>query len=600
MIFGGIFSHPWAERLGWTLIHFLWQGLAIAALYVPSRLLLRGSKPGIRYIVGCVALLAMLAAPFVTWIALRPAAAGLPDASRPQVATAAVPTPVPLPASVRSVIATTPAPRFLPWIVLVWFVGSLTFSLRLTGGWLIARSARSMMTRLAPPEWQRRFADLAARIAVARPVRLLVSARVDVPAVVGWLRPVVLVPVGALAGLPPEQVEVILLHELAHVRRHDYLANLLQGIAEALLFYHPAVWWISSHVRSEREFCCDDVAAAASGDVLNYARALAQLESYRRPAFALGADGGSLSGRIARLLGQPRPIAPGSVVPSVTAVTLLLAAGAYGVSAQSAAHPAFAVASIKRSATPFDPEHEPVGAGYRPGGRFIATNMTLRLLIQFAYAPEHTAHSMPLAASRVVGGPAWIDREPFDIEAKPDQQAGVDRTWLMVQTLLADRFQLQLHRETRELPVWQLTAVRSGLKLPPPKDVPCVSFPPGTPPQQMRGKVDCGYVGVAPTGEGLRMRGDKVHISDLLRELSFTLDRPVLDRTGFDGEFDLSLNFSPDDSLAGLPQGFGGPSIPALPNLFSALEQQLGLKLVPAKGPVEVLVVDRAERPTAN
>jgi len=598
----GIFSQSWVERLGWTLIHFLWQGVAIAGLYAPARRFLRGSRPVLRYKVGCVALTAMLAAPFVTWTALRPPVANLTGVSHPQVATAAVPTTVVLPASVRSVITTAPAPQFLPWVVLVWFLGCLTFSLRLAGGWMVARRGRSIMTRPAPREWQQKFAELAALIAIARPVRLLVSALVEVPTVAGWLRPVVLVPVGALAGLPAEQVEALLLHELAHIRRHDYLVNILQSVAEALLFYHPAVWWISRHVRSEREICCDDIAAAASGDVLVYARALVQLESSRPPrsGFALAANGASLSDRIARLLGQSGPVASSSGAHSLVAVALLLAAAAYGVYAQAGTRPAFAVASIKRSASPFDPEHEPVGAGYRPGGRFTATNMTLRLLIQFAYAPEHTAHSMPLAASRVVGGPAWIDREPFDIEAKPDHQTDVDRSWLMVQTLLADRFQLQLHRETRELPVWDLVVAKSGLKLPPPKDIPCVSFPPGTPPQQMRGKVDCGYVGVAPAGEGLRMRGNKVHISDLLRELSFALDRPVLDRTGFDGEFDLVLNFSPDDSLAGLPQGFGGPPIPALPNLFAALEQQLGLKLVPAKGPVEVLVVDGAERPTAN
>jgi len=106
-------------------------------------------------------------------------------------------------------------------------------------------------------------------------VRLLISALVQVPTVIGWLRPVVLVPVGALSGLPAEYLEALLLHELAHVRRHDYLVNILQSVAEALLFYHPAVWWVSGHIRAERELCCDDVAVAVSGDALTYARALA-------------------------------------------------------------------------------------------------------------------------------------------------------------------------------------------------------------------------------------------------------------------------------------------------------------------------------------
>src|SRR5580693_5112634 len=139
------------------------------------------------------------------------------------------------------------------------------------------------------------------------PDRWLVSALVQAPVVVGWLKPVVLVPVGALAGLPPEQIEALLAHELAHIRRHDYLVNILQSIAEALLFYHPAVWWISNHIRNERELCCDDVAVAISGDAFIYARALVDLEQYR-PAHlnpALAANGGSLRERIGRLLGQP-------------------------------------------------------------------------------------------------------------------------------------------------------------------------------------------------------------------------------------------------------------------------------------------------------
>jgi uncharacterized protein (TIGR03435 family) len=175
--------------------------------------------------------------------------------------------------------------------------------------------------------------------------------------------------------------------------------------------------------------------------------------------------------------------------------------------------------------------------------------------------------------------------------------------WLMLQTLLADRFKLALHRETRELPVFVLRAAKGGLKLGAPKDVVCTSFPPGTPPAHVAGKVDCGYVGVAPGPKGERMRGNRLHMADLLRELSTLLDRPVLDETGFSGEFDIDLNFTPDDTIR-LPL-YGAPgelaaTDPNRPNLFAALEEQVGLKLATAKAPVEVLVIDHAERPTAN
>src|SRR5947207_7878083 len=156
-------------------------------------------------------------------------------------------------------------------------------------------------------------------------------------------------------------MEALLLHELAHIRRYDYLVNALQSMVEALLFYHPAVWWVSGHIRAERELCCDDVAVSVSGDALTYARALAQLESYR-PAHhnaAMGAvmgvtvaaNGGSLPDRIARLLGQSRPAVRTGLGPGVVAVAILLMAAGYGLFGQSDARPAFQAASIKRSAS---------------------------------------------------------------------------------------------------------------------------------------------------------------------------------------------------------------------------------------------------------
>jgi uncharacterized protein (TIGR03435 family) len=373
---------------------------------------------------------------------------------------------------------------------------------------------------------------------------------------------------------------------------------------------------VSGHIRAERELCCDDVAVSASGNALTVARALAQLEAYRpvHPGAAMAANGGSLSNRIARLLGQPRPAAGAGVGPGVFAVTALLAAAAYGLSGQSEAHPAFAVASIKQNTSNWSERTQhPMGVGYRPGGRLSATNASLLLLIQFAYADhdDYTymlGHSLPLLAAQVTGGPSWVDSVGYDIEAKPEGASDPKRTWLMLQTLLADRFKLALHRETRDLPVYDLTAAKSGLKLPPPKGADCVSFPPGTTPHYVPGKVDCGYAPLLTESTGLRMEGSKLHMADLIRELAMALGRPVLDKTGFTGAFDLNLSFTPDDALVGFP-AYGGPDDPGgarlpagrnLSNLFAALEEQLGLKLTPAKGPVEVLVIDHAERPTAN
>jgi uncharacterized protein (TIGR03435 family) len=609
-------SEAWVECLGWTLVHFLWQGLSIALLYAAARrIMARRSGPNGRYLLACAALAAMVAAPLATWRLMQQpdASPGAPYHIRsipPAPSTTGVANTT-LPDSVRAAVPSVQPAQFLAWIVIVWLAGAAAFWFRLAGGWVVAARMRSMLVRRAPPEWQEVLRKLGAQIRLSRPVPLLVSALVQVPTVVGWLRPVVLVPVGALGGLPAEYLESLLLHELAHIRRHDYLVNMLQSVAEALLFYHPAVWWVSGHIRAERELCCDDVAVSISGNPFTYASALARLESCRpsHHSAALAANDGSLANRIARLLGQSRPTVRTGLGPVVVTIAVLLATAVYGLFGQSGTHPAFEVATIKRNASAQDAATGRRGVAYKPGGRIIATNAPLRLLIQFAYAAHdspYQGHSDPLGASQVIGGPAWIDSDGYDIEAKPEINTDQKHAWLMLQTLLADRFRLTLHRETRELPVYNLTAEKSGLKLPPAKDITCLSFPPGTTPQPMLGTSDCGYAPLFLSSTELQIEGRKLHMADLVRGLARALGEPVLDKTGFTGEFDIDLNYTDEDITkspgSAAPDDTGGNRLRAGPNLslvFAAIDQ-LGLKLQPAKGPVEVLVVDHAERPTPN
>ena len=606
---------PWVEPLGMTLLHFLWQGLCIAILYAAARRIAgRRSSPQVRYVLACVALAAMIAAPLATWELMRPSA-GSPQAvlhirsTPPAISPTSITAATGLPDYLYATVSGVQSEQFLFWVVMVWLAGAMVFWVRLAGGWVVATRMRSMLVRRAPPEWQEILGQLGARMGLSRPVRLLVSALVQVPMVVGWLRPVVLVPVGAIGGLPGEHLEALLLHELAHIRRHDFLVHILQSVAESLLFYHPAVWWVSGHIRAERELCCDDLAVSVGGNALTYARALAHLESHRPAHFipAMAADGGSLAGRIARLLGRSRPAVPLGLGPGLLTAAILLATAAYGLFAQSSDHPAFEVASIKRNAYEGgDPTHQPTGGGFQPGGRLRLLNLPLTGLIQFAYADHDSSHWLPLPPSQIIGGPAWASTEGYDIEAKPPGSTDPKHMWLMLQTLLADRFKLALHKDSRELPAYYLRVAKGGLKLPAPKAVGCVSFPPGTPPRQVAGKVDCGYVSGpfgGPDGGMLDIRGSKVRVADLVRELTFILGRPVLDETGFTGEFDLDLAFMGDDTLVGLAGAApAGPRLPGddRPNIVAALEEQLGLKLVSAKAPVDVLVIDHAERPTAN
>jgi len=252
-------SQPWVERLGWTLVHFLWQGLAIAVLYAAARRGIAGkASPNARYLLACAALAAMMAAPLATWGLMRLSDAQPDAADRIRSTTPGAPTSpanasiIALPAPVRATVSRVRSAQFLPWVVILWLFGTAVFWVRLAGGWVVAARMRSMLVRRGPPEWQEILRELGSRIGLSRPVRLLVSALVQVPTVVGWLRPVVLVPVGALGGLPAEQLEALLLHELAHIRRHDYLVNILQSVAEALLFYQPAVWVVGAHSRRAR------------------------------------------------------------------------------------------------------------------------------------------------------------------------------------------------------------------------------------------------------------------------------------------------------------------------------------------------------------
>jgi uncharacterized protein (TIGR03435 family) len=591
-------AQPWVAHLGSTLLHFLWQGILIAALYAIARS--RAARPKTRYLLGCAALVVMAAAPVMTWNWTPPPVRERLTVSFTTPAAAAS-------APLRNVPATfsngihpaVPAP-LLPWVVAAWLAGTIAFWLRLIGGWIFAERLRFRMTRPAPSEWQQTLDGLKTRIRVSRPIRLLVSALVHTPAVVGWLRPVVLVPVGALAGFPPAQIEALLLHELAHIRRHDYLVNLLQNIVEAVLFYHPAVWWISGHIRAERELCCDEAAVSVSGDVITYARALAELES-ARPAHlstAMAATGSSLRHRIASLLGRPCPASRTRSGPGTIAAAILLAITAFAVMGQPVIRPKFEVASIKPS-----PETRFMSVRPLPGR--MTANATLRLLMQNAYGVQ---------SFQILEGPAWINSEYYDIDAKTDGNVTRAQTFLMLQSLLEDRFGLKIHRETRDLPAYALVTAKGGLKLPPSKEGGCVASaqegllsaaggrvpPPGTGPPAA---TPCGALRVMLDVGGARMLGGSVPIPEFARTLSMMLGRAVIDKTGLTGLYDVKLDFVPDEATAALP-----PPPPEAataldsknPSILTALQEQLGLRLESTKGPVEVLVVDHAERPSTN
>lgn len=330
------------ETIGWAVVHSLWIGALCALGYLLTRA--ATANPAIRYRVAILALATTVGAPVLTAWSLDSPRAGTTislvgtenQSSTSGDATGggkgqAVPSRLPAPSSM------------IPRLGELWLIGTLLFSLRLASAAAAARSLVHRGTSPAASALQRRVAQLAAELAISRRVRVLVSKRLDVPCVVGLLRPTLVVPLSLMTGIAPQHLESLLWHELAHVRRHDCLVSLLQGIATTLLFYHPLVHWLSREIRAERELCCDELAASRVGSRTDYATALAQLERLRvaaPPAPTMAASGGDLRRRIQRLIGpaEPRPTAAGVVgILSATAILVLAATVSVPLSALPAA-----------------------------------------------------------------------------------------------------------------------------------------------------------------------------------------------------------------------------------------------------------------------
>jgi GWxTD domain-containing protein len=324
---------PLAAAIGWTLFHSLWEGAIIGVLLAAILAMTRSAHA--RYMAACFAMCAILACFAITLLELAPRHEPQGPAKNPIALSWSTPVALAdLPEAPLRHVA-----DLLPWLVPFWMAGVILFCLRHLAGWVMARRLRRTGVCCAPDFWQERLNQLAHYLLLSHPVVLLESCLATVPVVMGHVRPVILMPVGLLTGLPAGQIEAILLHELAHIRRCDYLVNMLQTSVESLLFYHPVVWWISGVIRTEREHCCDDLAVSLSGDAREYAVALAALEQTRWGAseIALAATGGNLVKRIRRLLIPTQ--GPSSALTPFVAAGILMITAAVGLTAWQAQAP---------------------------------------------------------------------------------------------------------------------------------------------------------------------------------------------------------------------------------------------------------------------
>ena len=303
-----------ATTLGWTLVHFVWQGFAVLLLYLLIMLALRNRRPETRYLFSVVSLLVLSLLPFATFFYLASNSAAIATTGLQNLATLAINA---TPDSLQFNLSTILEPA-LPYAVMAWMAGVIVMMIRFSIGLSEVNRLRNTAQWDIPITWQTSLDSLVERMQIPREVGLAISTLVQSPLVIGWLKPLILVPPSALTGLSALQLEMILAHELEHIRRWDYLVNLWQVAVESFLFYHPAVRIVSRRIRVDRESCCDDAAVRLCGNPITYARALAQLEDLRQGNmlavnFQMGIAHGRLLDRIQRLVGRTRHVQQGSL-----------------------------------------------------------------------------------------------------------------------------------------------------------------------------------------------------------------------------------------------------------------------------------------------
>lgn len=323
-IIENVFSEQFIYALGWTLIHSLWQGAFIGLLIAVAMVLLHKYSAKLRYFIYSISLLVVAGLAVVTFISSyatfqsSDVKSNLPASTsgvffNSGETTMSISGPAKESGRMKTFLISTATycRTHIPLFVTIWLLGMLAFMLRFLGGYALVRRYKHHRTKPVRGEWEQRFARLAQRSGITQKVRLLESALIKLPMVIGYLKPVVLLPLGAISGVPAEQMEAILAHELAHIRRRDYLVNLIQSLLEVIFFYHPVVWWLSKNIRVERENICDDIAITLTGNTMEFAKALTNIQEINltAPSLATGLSGKNknrLLNRIRRIAGKPR------------------------------------------------------------------------------------------------------------------------------------------------------------------------------------------------------------------------------------------------------------------------------------------------------
>jgi len=558
------------------------------------------------------------------------------------------------PASIRSVVASSGVRDFNAPFAATWLDPTTMVTAAAQPQWIAAivftMWACGFMAIVLRRVWQWREIRAAVRasttFAVATPVPAGIEIRtaptVFEPGVVGFRRPVILLPEGIDSYLTADQLAAVLAHEVCHARRRDNLTAAMHMLVEAVFWFHPLVWWIGARLVAEREHACDEFVVAETAEPIAYAEGIVTVcrRYVEAPLMSVSGVGGAdikaridaiLSHRIGVRLTLPKRIL--LITAAVVSLVIPIITGAI----EAAAFAASQLPGTPAGGPPIDPQLrfevvsiKPVADTSRPFGRFLPTPQ------RFEYSELPIGWLLRTALQkpdyRMIGAPGWIDTERYTIMAKPPEGAPPGALTTLLVNLLKDRFQLATHLETRELPIFNLVMARTDGRLGPdlkatPADClatiaernaaaqaaaagrgappPLPGMPGGPPlPGLESPTVPCGF-GRMLTGN-VAVSGHT--IAQIVTSLSDWVGRPVIDKTGLIGLYDLTLKFAPEGVRDAGPLGptltqlraqvQAPPVDPDAPSLFAALQEQLGLKLEAGRRPVEVVVIDRIEKPT--
>ena len=554
------------------LTNHLWQSTFFAAAVALTTMALKRNSARLRYWLWLAASLKFLI-PFSVLVSLGGGVAR-PTAAPPLSAVTVVRVskyfaPAPTFPTVTPVVAPSYWHLAIP---AVWAVGALLLLFRWYRRWRAIRNA----TRTARA------------LAVHPSLPALVSRSTIEPGVFGLFHPILLLPEGITENLTQEQFRAVLDHELCHVRYRDNLAAALHMGVETLFWFHPIVWWIGGKLVDERERACDESVLNRGSQPTDYAQGIVNVcKTYRELSLLCvsGIAGANLTKRVRQIMTwrgtRHLTLVRKSIVAGAACLSVAVPLMIGMMSAQTLPPPpayTYEVVSIHKSS----PGQGMSGIGPGPGGGLRAQNVTAMQLLSFAYKVRDY---------QIVDAPGWTKSERFDVtftpepdktEASPQPgaapkqiEAFIGRNQQRMQAVLRDRFGLVLRAETHELPIYMLVPAKGGLKLTP-------SVHP--------------ELGPSLQGGAGHLEGIGATLRILAGHLSVVLGRPVIDQTGSEGQYDFKLQYTPEVPV----EGQSSPPPADTADIFTALTEQLGLRLEPGKGPVPVYVVEKIEKPTEN